>query len=555
MMNNYILEYYQKINDGTITAGNYIKILYKIIVNGLENKSFYFDSKKANRAVRFIEIFCHHSKGPLAPGLIKLELWQKAMISCIFGIVNEQGKRQFREIFILVGRKCGKSLLASGIMEVIAYIDDGYGNDIYCLAPKLDQTEIVFNNFFNSVKMEPDLESKTQKRKSDIYIEESNTSVKKIAFDEKKSDGFNPQLTICDEIAAWVGEGGIKQYNVMTSALGSRDEPLVVSITTANYVNGGIYDDLFKRATAFLLGNSKEKTFIPFLYMIDDLEKWNDINELYKSLPNLGVSVSVDFMLEEIIKAEADIGKKKEFLCKYCNVKQNSSHAWLSSHVIQKSRKKHVSLKDFKNHYALVGIDLSQTTDLTAVITMIEKDGILNLIGKFYLPAEKLDEAIQRDKLPYDKYIDKGWLELSGENFIDYEDAQKYVQNIVKKYKVFPLKVGYDRYSAQVLINNLKNKGFHCDDVYQGDNLWGVMQEFEGMMKDGKVNIGDNDLLAIHFLNSAVEMSTRRGRGRLIKINRTDHIDGMAATLDAMAVRSKYLSQIGKQLKNERSKK
>lgn len=548
--NNYIIEYYQKINDGTILVGKWVHLLYEYIIKGLESKSFFYDQKKAHKAIRFIENFCHHSKGPLAPGLVKLELWQKAMLSCIFGIVDTKGNRQFREVFIVVGRKVGKSLLASGIMEYMAYADCEYGADVYCLAPKLDQTDIVFNDFKQSVFSEPDLNDRTKPRKTDIYIPSTNSSIKKIAFSQKKSDGFNPHLTICDEISAWQGDAGIKQYEVMSSALGARLQPLIVSITTANYIDGGIYDDLYARSTRLLKGNSLEKRLLPFIYQIDDLEKWDDLNELQKSIPNLGVSVSVDFMIEEIAKASQSLANKAEFMCKYCNIKQNSSLAWLDAPVVAKARGEHLNFEDFRGCYCVCGLDLSQTTDLTAATCLIEKDGKINVFAKFWLPAEKIKEATDRDSLPYEIYIQRGLLEPSGENFIDYKDCFNWFRELVEQYELYPLQVGYDRYSAQYLVSDMEHYGFHCDDVYQGDNLWPVLQEMEGLLKDGRVNIGDNDLLAVHLLNSAIKMSTERGRGRLVKINPTAHIDGVAALADAFCVRQKWYDEIGQRLQN-----
>jgi phage terminase large subunit-like protein len=123
---------------------------------------------------------------------------------------------------------------------------------------------------------------------------------------------------------------------------------------------------------------------------------------------------------------------------------------------------------------------------------------------------------------------------------------------LVEQYQIYPLKTGYDRYSAQYLIQDMERYGFHMDDVYQGDNLWPVIQEVEGLIKDGRIHIGDNDLLKVHLLNSAVKMSVERGRGKLVKINPNDHIDGTAALLDAFTVRQKWSNEIGEQLKNER---
>jgi phage terminase large subunit-like protein len=388
-------------------------------------------------------------------------------------------------------------------------------------------------------------------RMSDLYITATNSTVKKIAFSAKKSDGFNPSLCVCDEIAAWEGDQGLKQYEVMKSGMGAREEGILLSCTTAGYINDSIYDEIFKRSTRFLLGDSKERKLLPFLYVIDDIAKWNDINELRKSNPNLGVSVSVDFMLEEIAIAEGSLSKKSEFICKYCNLKQNSSLAWLPSNVIESMYGDPINLDDFRGSYCVAGIDLSQTTDLTSACVVIEKNGELYVFSKFWLPSEKIDEATARDGLPYNIYIQRGLLEESGDNFVDYHDCFEWLRMLVEEYEILPLQVGYDRYSAQYLVQDLKAYGFQVDDIFQGNNLWGVLQEMEGLFKDGKVHIGDNDLLKVHLFNSAVKMDTERGRGKLIKLNPNDHIDGVAALADAFCVRQKWYGELGDRLKNE----
>ena len=560
-MNNFILEYYQQIKDGSILVGKWVLMLYERIVHSIEDGTYIYDAKKADKAIKWIERYCHHTEGVLAPGLIKLELWQKALVACIFGLINPKDNyRQFREVLLVVGRKNGKSLFASAIANYTFFEDGGFGTRVYCVAPKLDQADIIYNDIWTMIQLEDDLLQRkddmrpntARHRMTDLYIESSNSTVKKIAFSAKKSDGFNPSLTICDEIASWQGDAGLKQYEVMKSGMGARPEGIMLSCTTSGYQNDSIYDELIKRATRFLLGESKETKLLPFLYMIDDIDKWNDINELRKSNPNLGVSISVDYLLEEIAIAEGSLSKKVEFITKYCCMKQNSSTAWLSTQTIQKCMGKELYIQDFAHNYCVGGIDLSQTTDLTSACVVIEKNGILNVFSKFWLPSERIDEAAERDGVPYKIYLERGLLEPSGENFVDYKDCYNWFVELVEKYEILPLMIGYDRYSAQYLIQDMKNYGFKCDDVYQGDNLWGVMQEAEGLMKDGKICIGDNDLLKMHFLNSAVKMSTERGRGRLVKVSPRAHIDGMASLLDALCVRQKWYSQFGAQLKNER---
>ena len=549
-MNNYILAYYQAIADGSVVVGKWVRIILEYIVKGLEQRLFFYNPKKATAAIRFIEQFCHHHEGELAPGRVKLELWQKAIVSVIFGIVDETGARQFREVFLVVARKNGKTLFAAAIAEYCTFLDGEYGGRIYFAAPKLEQAALCFEAYHQMIIQEPELDAMAKKRRTDIYIESNNTTAKPLAFSAKKSDGLNVSLAIADEIASWQGDQGLKFYEVIKSSFGARKQPLLLAMSTSGYINDGIFDELMKRSTRFLMGDSKETKLLPFLYMIDDIEKWNDINELRKANPNLGVSVSVDYMIEEIAIAEGSLSKKTEFLTKYCCVKQNSSLAWLPAQAVQAISGEPIDLEDLRGSYCVGGLDLSQTTDLTAACLVIEKNDVLNVIAHFWLPAEKIDEASERDGVPYKIYIQRGLLSLSGENFIDYHDCYQWFIDMLRDHELYPLKVGYDRYSAQYLVKDLEGAGFQMDDVFQGENLWPVLQELEGIIKDRRINIGDNDLLKVHLLNSAVKMSTERGRGKLVKIHPTAHIDGAAALVDAMTVRQKWHNEIGYQLMN-----
>ena len=532
-------------------VGEWTKLGYEYLVKGLENRSFFYSAKKARAAVAFIENFCHHHEGNLAPKLLKLELWQKAFISAAFGIVDVDGRRQFREVVLVMARKNGKTLLAAAIAEYMTFLDGEHGAKIYFCAPKLQQANLCFDAFCQSINREPDLSAISKKRRTDIYIESTNTVAMPLAYSAKKSDGLNIHLGVCDEIAAWRGDSGLKFYEVLKSSMGARQQPMLLSISTAGYETDGIYDELVRRSTRVLKGDSKETRLLPILYMVDDPGKWNDINELQKSNPNLGVSVTVDYLLEEIAVAEGSLSKKTEFLTKYCCIRQNSSLAWLPAEVVERASGDPLKLEDFKSSYCVAGIDLSQTTDLTACTLVIEKNGELYVFAHFFLPSEKIDDATQRDGVPYQIYIQRGFLTPSGDNFVDYQDCYNWFRKMVEEYEILPLMTGYDRYSAQYLIKDMEAYGFRTDSVYQGENLYGVMQETQGLLEDGKIHIGDNDLLKAHLLNSAIKMSVERGRGRLIKVHPSLHIDGVAALLCAMTVRQKWYAELGDRLVNE----
>ena len=544
---NYIYEYYAKITSGEIVAGKWIKEIYKIIVGGLEKQEYFFNAKAANKAIKFIENFCHHSKG--RNDLIKLELWQKAIVSVIFGIQDAEKTRIFREIFIVIGRKNGKSLFASAIIAYMVYLEPEYGQEIYCLAPKLDQATLVYDGFYKMVQAEDELNEQAKKRRSDIYYEETNSFVKPIAFNAKKSDGFNPQLVVCDEMAAWSGDAGLKQYEVMKSALGARRQPMILSISTAGYINDSIYDELMKRSTSFLKGNSKERRLLPFLYMIDDVEKWNDIEELKKANPNMGVSVPESFFMDEIAVAENSLSKRAEFLTKYCNIKQNSSIAWLEYATVDGAGIEK-TLEDFRDCYAVGGIDLSQTTDLTAASVVIERDGVLYAFTQFFMPRGRVETLQATDGVTYDIFVKKGLITLSGENYVDYHDVYAWFTGLVENYGIYILKIGYDRYMAKYLIEELKDYGFQTDDVHQGENLTPVIREFEGIIKDGNFKIADNNLLKAHFLNVALKHNMETRKFRPVKIEQRAHIDGFVSVIDAMTVRQKYWEECGELLKN-----
>lgn len=550
-MDNWIFKYHEAIQKKEVIVGVWVRLCFEILTTGLLNGEWEFNEKKANKAIKFIENFCHHSEG--RSDLLHLELWQKAIVSAIFGIMDKTtGYRQFREVFIIVARKNGKTLFAAAIAAYTTYVDGEYGAKVYFLAPKLDQADLVYDAFYQIVQSDDELDSITKKRRSDIYIKAFNTSVKKIAFNSKKSDGFNPQLVVNDEIEAWPGDQGLKQYEVMTSALGARKQPLIISIATAGYVNDGIFDELFKRATAFLKGNSREKRLLPFIYMIDDIEKWDSIEELKKSNPNLGVSVSAEYYLEQIEIARNSISKKVEFMTKFCNIKQNSAVAWLDYWDVMKCvhEEKPLSLEDFKGCYCVGGIDLSRTTDLTAASIVINRDGINHIFTRFYMPQKRYEVAINEDNTPYNIYRDRGFLFISGENQVDYKDVYNWFIELVKVYKIKPLKIGYDRYSANYLVEDLKTAGFHTDDVYQGTNLTPILHEFEGNLKDGLFDFGDNSMLAAHFLNVAVDINLNDSRMKPVKIEKRMRIDGAMSVFDALTMVSKYHNEIGKKLLN-----
>ena len=552
-----IQQYWNEIDSGGVNVGKWIRLLYEVILQGLEEKRWFYDHRLAMNAVTFIERYCHHYKGKLAPRRIRLSLWEKAAISLIFGIVDAQGRRQFTEVFWLIGRKMGKTLLAAAIATYMAYAAGEYGSEIYFLAPKLDQSDLCYSATEFNVHAEPELEAITKSTKyRGLVIGETNTILKKLAFTSKKSDGYSPMFYCADEIFSWPGVAGLRQWEVMVSGTGAREQPLGMAIGSGGYEHGGIGDELMKRSTGFLMGNSREQHILPIIYMIDDPEKWQDMEELEKALPGLGESVSREFIQREITIAQESISKETEFKVKYCGLQQNLSTAWLKAEHINKAFGFRRQLGEWKNYYCVAGIDLSQTTDLTSACVIIEEDGVLWIHSHFWLPRNRLAERTKKDDVPYETYIKKGFLSLSGDEFINNDDVFDWFVELVKTWKIFPLQIGYDRWGAMDLVQKLTKKSFHVDTVTQGFNLSNVEDTFEGLLREGRIrDMDDNDLLKIHFADSAQQMesSTENAhpRKKLVKISNEAHVDGMAAVLDAMAMRIFKWAELGTRLTNE----
>ena len=557
---NAIIEYWNEIQTGGVTVGKWIRMLYQVITDGIAEGRWSYDERLALNAIGFIERYCHHYKGKLAPRRLKLDLWERAAISLIFGIVDETGKRQFTEVFWVVGRKQGKTLLAAACATYMAYAAGEFGSEIFMLAPKLDQSDLVYSACEFNVHAEPELDSITRSTKyRGLMIQETNTTIKKLAFTSKKSDGYNPMFYVADEVAAWPGVNGLRQWEVMVSGTGAREEPLGMAISSGGYENEGLFDELMKRGTGFLLGNSRELHILPIIYMIDDAEKWNDIGELQKSLPGLGISVSEEFIRKEIVIAGESASKAVEFKTKYCNLKQSMSTAWLRAEDINLAFGHRLPLEAIRGFYCVGGADISQTTDLTSACIVVEIDGVLWVHSHFWLPNKRLEEATRRDNIPYEIYIRKGFLSLSGEEFVNTDDVLLWFMDLVKTYRIYPLQIGIDRWSALDLIQKLNQKSFHTDTVTQGFNLSNVSDIFEGMLREGRIrDMDDNDLLKIHMADAAQQMESNaeqaHPRKKLVKISKNAHVDGMAALLDAMAMRQFKWDELGKRLTNENKK-
>lgn len=537
----YLQEFKQDIADGKYVLGQWMQLNIQYVEKCLSEGKCLYDPLKAEKKIRFIETQCRYVEGRSGPFL--LESWQKYIVACIFGLVDEDGFRHFTEIVLIIGRKQGKSTFAAALEMTIAYTEPELGMQLYNLAPKLQQANIIYDQTLLMIAKNKTASKLGKKRRSDFYIAKTNTKISPLAFNSKKSDGFNPYFACFDEFAAWEGVKAVDMWNVMLSAQGGRHDPINLACSTANFIDGGLYDELFPRCTSVLLGTSEEENLLPFLFMIDDIQKWDDVQELKKALPNLGVSFFEKNLQKEIRKAHASPSYKNEFICKYCNIKMNTVAAWIPQEAIRLSQGDVIKPEDFQRMACVGGVDLSQTTDLTSACVVINFEGVNYVYSHFWIPAGRLKDLTDRDNVDYSAMVSHGFLSLSGDKFVDYKDVTKWFVNLRKEYKLNILVVGYDRYSSTYFVDEMKQQGFMMDDVNQGTNLTPILTEFEGLIMQGLVQTGTNGLLQSHIRNTAIKREGDGKRMRMLKISETKHIDGMAALIDALTVKSKYNDQ------------
>lgn len=537
----YLQEFKQDIADGKYVLGQWMQLNIQYVEKCLSEGKCLYDPLKAEKKIRFIETQCRYVEGRSGPFL--LESWQKYIVACIFGLVDEDGFRHFTEIVLIIGRKQGKSTFAAALEMTIAYTEPELGMQLYNLAPKLQQANIIYDQTLLMIAKNKTASKLGKKRRSDFYIAKTNTKISPLAFNSKKSDGFNPYFACFDEFAAWEGVKAVDMWNVMLSAQGGRHDPINLACSTANFIDGGLYDELFPRCTSVLLGTSEEENLLPFLFMIDDIQKWDDVQELKKALPNLGVSFFEKNLQKEIRKAHASPSYKNEFICKYCNIKMNTVAAWVPQEAIRLSQGDVIKPDDFQRMACVGGVDLSQTTDLTSACVVINFEGVNYVYSHFWIPAGRLKDLTERDNVDYSAMVSHGFLSLSGDKFVDYKDVTKWFVDLRKEYKLNILVVGYDRYSSTYFVDEMKQQGFLMDDVNQGTNLSPILTEFEGLIMQGLIQTGTNGLLQSHIRNTAIKREADGKRMRMLKISETKHIDGMAALIDALTVKSKYNDQ------------
>lgn len=532
---NYILEYYNKIKSGEIPVSKKIDKQYEKIVDELHHPKdeYIFDINLASKPIEFIETFCKNSKAPFAGQPVKLLLWQKAMIQSVYGFVDiKTHMRRCRQVFILCGRKNGKSTLTSGI-ALYGLIEE-HGAQVICAATKREQAMQVFTEAKNMVMQSPYLQKHIRKRKSDLYLPATMSTFMPLASQTKSLDGLNVSLGIIDECHAIKDR---ELYDIVLQSQSARSQPLMIAITTSGFVREGLYDNLYEYASKILDGQVVDDSFLSFFYEMDNENEIENLDLWIKANPSLGVVKSFDTLKSNVERMKNDISFKGTCLTKDFNIPSNKTDtSWLPFDIIQKSFSD-FNIENFKGSYAIGGMDLSSSGDLTALTLILQyKDEDVKYIYQHYfLPKDQL-KTHKADGVPYSLWSQQGYLSFCEGNKIKQEDVIQWWVDCVQTLGIVPIGIGYDRWGATYIKEILIKKGFKMEPVGQGfRDISPAMQDLGLEFCAGHI-VYNNPILKWCLINTQQTIDPA-GNVKFDKSkNRTQRIDGAASLITGWKV-------------------
>ena len=533
MQTNYIDQYLDAIRSGKCIVGKRIRRQYEKLSKDIHEPSggYIFDQKRAEKPIQFIERFCKHSKGEWAAQPVKLELFQKAFVSALFGFIHETTReRRYRETLFYVARKNGKSVLLAAIALYCLIADGEAGAECYAVASKKDQARIIYEEVCNIVRQSAELADITKKRKSDLYFPLTFSKMQPLGRNSDTLDGLNSSLVIIDELHSIKDRN---TYEVMKQSQSARRQPLLVMITTAGTVRECIFDDMYKYACGVCDGTIQDEHFLPVLYELDAKEEWLDPMKWEKANPSLGAIKKLDDLISKIERAKQSPRDLTGILTKDFNVISTTASTWLTFEDI--NNEETFDLADFKGYYCLGGVDLSHVGDLTAAtLLFMDKNEKRYVYSMAWLPKEHFEKRVQEEKIPYDKWYEAGLLRLCEGNQINYSDVTAWFMEMVQKYDITPAWVYYDPYSAAYFVQEMQNNGFNMVKCYQGVKTLSLpMQKLGADLQAKKINYNNSSILKWCLTNVGIKTDVN-GNIQPVKAQSPKYrIDLAASLLDA----------------------
>ena len=538
---NYLIEYYQKVMSNEILAGEELKSTLRKLMDDMVNPRYDFDEKPGNMRIDFIETFCKHTKSPFNGQPFILELWEKAIIQTAYGFkIAESGLRRFNEVILLIARKNGKTTFIAGIDLAEFFLSKG-GVDIVCASNTSEQANILFEEINNMREQSPALSNEKRSKKNIffIYSPKTKNKIKKLSAQSRNKDGYNIEVGCIDEVHEMTDS---KVYDAIKQSQSTKKEPLIFIITTEGTTVGGFLDNKLDYARKMLKGEITDERVLPWLYTQDNTQEiYDDPKNWVKSNPSLGV-VKLPSYLEDVMnKSKNDHSTRVTMLCKDFNIKQVDQGAWLSFDDLNNEAKYEVNT--LKNSYAIGGVDLSSTTDLTAAILVIQKkdDNKKYVLAHFFMPSDVVKKRMEEDNVPYDIWIKRGLITLTDGSQNDFSLVTQWFMKMIQEHQIRPLWVGFDPWNSQYWIKEMEELGFNMEKVRQGVySLSEPMKQLEADLKNKLINYDNNPILKWCLSNTQAKVDLN-GNIQPSKLNsKYKRIDGTVALIIAYAVLNRY---------------
>ena len=548
---NPILEYWERIESGKEVVSEKIKKTYKKIVYDLTDNAseYYYSPKRANHVIEFIENYCKHSKGKMGGQPVILELWEKALLATVFGFIDITGCRKYREAVLIVGKKNGKSLIASAVGLYLLVGDNEPGPEVYAVATKRDQAKIIWSEAKRMVKKSPALRKRIKPLVAELVSDFNDGIYKPLASDSDTLDGLNVHGVLMDEIHQW--KQGKALYDIMADGTTAREQPLVFITSTAGTIREDIYDQKYEEAERVINGyfdenGYKDEHFIAFIYELDNRKEWIDPACWKKANPGLGTIKSQEQLTAKVKKAQANPALVKNLVCKEFNIRETSSEAWLTFEQLNNTDT--FCLAELRPRYGIGGADLSSTTDLTAaaVIFMVPGDRHIYALGMYWIAEELVEQRVKEDKIPYDLWIEQGLVRTCPGNKVHAKYVTEWFLEVQNELDIYIPWVGYDSWSATYWVEEMKGT-FGKESmipVIQGKKtLSSPMQQLGVDLESKLVNYNNNPITKWCLANTAIE-EDKNGNIQPCKTSkRTKRIDGTAALLNAYVVLQDRLAE------------
>ena len=488
-----------------------------------------FDDAKADRAVRFIQML-KHTKGDYHGHPFLLEPWQKGIISDIFGTVKEDGRRQFKTVYVEVARKNGKSEMAAAVGLKMLFADDEMGAEIYSAASDTDQAAIVFNVACDMVRQAPGLIKRCKIVESTrrIIVPSTGSVYRVLSADHATKHGFNASAVIFDELHT---QPNAKLWEVLTTSGGTRRQPLIVAITTAGYDRNSICWHMHTHARQVADGILEDPSFYPVIYSVDEKDDWTDEKNWHKANPALDTFRDIEEMREYFVRAKQIPILQNTFRRLYLNQWTRQEDRWLDMSAWDACDKE-VFEDDIDGNEAWAGLDLASTTDIAAFVVVVPDSEGYDILPYFFVPEERVEERALRDKVPYDLWVDQGHIITTPGNVIDYRYIREKINEIGEKYNI--REIAFDRWGATEIIQSLDDDGFTVVQFGQGfASMAHPTRELLRLVLDKKIRHGGNPVLKWMADNMTVKQDPA-GNVKPDKSKSSEKIDGIVALIMAI---------------------